>query len=33
MAKNRFSDEIKETIVRLYNNGNITMVTARKLKT
>jgi len=22
MAKNRFSDEIKETIVRLYNNGN-----------
>lgn len=22
MAKERFSDEIKETIVRLYNNGN-----------
>lgn len=22
MAKKRFSDEVKETIVRLYNNGN-----------
>jgi transposase-like protein len=22
MAKERFSDEVKETIVRLYNNGN-----------